>query len=68
MDLNPILHAAILTTGGDPDAEEFDAHDLERAQKALRAVDAQISKALGYTEIASATIVVDDRPSEPLPN
>lgn len=62
MDLTPILHAAIRATGGDPEAEEYDASDLERAQKGLRAVDAQISKALGYIEVASVTIT-DDRPS-----
>lgn len=55
MDLNPILHAAIKATGGNPDADEYDAHDLERAKQVLLTVAKQIDKALGYVEIASFT-------------
>lgn len=55
MDLTPILHAAIRATGGDPEAEEFDAVDIERAQRALRAVDAQLDRALGYTHLATVS-------------
>ena len=44
MDLVPILNAAIKATGGNPNKDHVDASDLERAQKALRYVDAHISK------------------------
>jgi hypothetical protein len=56
MDLVPILNAAIKATGGNPNKDHVDVSDLERAQKALRYVDAHISKILGYTEIASVTL------------
>lgn len=66
MDLTPILHEAIRATGGNPDAPTYDAADLERAQQALRMVDVQIDKALGYTEVTSITLT-GERPSEPAP-
>lgn len=66
MDLTPILHAAIRATGGNPDATTYDANDLERAQQALRMVDARIDKALGYTEVTSITLT-GEHPSEPTP-
>lgn len=56
MNLMPILEAAIFATGGNPDADPMPAEDLERAQKALRAVDAHLDKALGYTPLASVTV------------
>lgn len=56
MDLIPILHAALRATGTDPHGREYSFEEAERAQKALRAVDVELDRALGWTTLASITI------------
>lgn len=62
MDLTPIFYAALAATGSDPNADEHDAADLEKAQRALWLVGDKISEALGDIKLAEITIT--DEPSK----